>query len=222
MYVINQLIYIICIVYERKCLINNKTMYLIIITEPQFTDNEATIIAQLLHWGVDLVHLRKPESSAEELAKLIEAIPTAYHNRLVLHDHFDLAAHFTLHGLHLNRRNSVLPPNHKGTVSQSCHTLDEVKVCKTKCNYVFLSPVFNSISKLGYTSAFTPKALSEAKKQGLIDQNVLALGGITAANIDKTKYYGFGGVALLGDIWSRTADKNFEEYVRKIVEICHV
>ena len=222
MYVINQLIYIICIVYEGKCLINNKTMYLIIITEPQFTDNEAAIIAQLLRWGTDLVHLRKPEGSAKELAKLIEAIPTAYHNRLVLHDHFDLAAHFTLHGLHLNRRNSVLPPNHEGTVSQSCHTLDEVKVCKTKCNYVFLSPVFNSISKLGYTSAFTPKALSEAKKQGLIDQKVVALGGITAANIDKTKYYGFGGVALLGDIWSRTADKNFEEYVRKIVEICHV
>jgi putative thiamine-phosphate diphosphorylase len=197
-------------------------MHLIVITEPQFVTNEATIIAQLLHWGVDLMHLRKPESSADELAKLIEAIPTAYHNRLVLHDHFDLAAHFTLHGLHLNRRNSVLPPNHKGTVSQSCHTLDEVKVCKTKCNYVFLSPVFNSISKLGYTSAFTLKALSEAKKQSIIDQNVLALGGITAANIDKVKHYGFGGVALLGDIWSRTADKNFEEYVRKIVEICHV
>ena len=222
MYVINQLIYIICIVYERKCLINNKTMHLIVITEPQFVTNEATIIAQLLHWGVDLIHLRKPESSADDLAKLIEAIPTVYHNRLVLHDHFDLAAHFTLHGLHLNRRNSVLPPNHKGTVSQSCHTLDEVKACKTKYDYVFLSPVFNSISKLGYTSAFTPKALSEAKKQGLIDQKVVALGGITAANIDKTKYYGFGGVALLGDIWSRTADKNFEEYVRKIVEICHV
>ena len=197
-------------------------MRFLVITEPQFTNNEAAIIAQLLHWGVDLVHLRKPESSAEELAKLIEAIPTAYHNGLVLHDHFDLAAHFALHGLHLNRRNSVLPPNHKGTVSQSCHTLDEVKVCKTKCDYVFLSPVFNSISKQGYTSAFTPKALSEAKKQGVINQKVVALGGITAANIDKTKYYGFGGVALLGDIWSRTADKNFEEYVRKIVEICHV
>ncbi|PJF00650.1 thiamine phosphate synthase [Prevotella intermedia] len=196
-------------------------MRFLVITEPQFTNNEAAIIAQLLHWGVDLVHLRKPESSAEELAKLIEAIPTAYHNGLVLHDHFDLAAHFALHGLHLNRRNSVLPPNHKGTVSQSCHTLDEVKVCKTKCDYVFLSPVFNSISKQGYTSAFTPKALSEAKKQGVINQKVVALGGITAANIDKTKYYGFGGVALLGDIWSRTADKNFEEYVRKIIEICH-
>ena len=197
-------------------------MHLIVITEPQFVSNEATIIAQLLHWGVGLIHRRKRESNADELAKLIEAIPTDYHNRLVLHDHFDLATHFALHGLHLNRRNSVLPPNHKGTVSQSCHTLDEVKACKTKYDYVFLSPVFNSISKLGYTSAFTPKALSEAKKQSIIDQNVLALGGITAANIDKVKHYGFGGVALLGDIWSRTADKNFEEYVRKIVEICHV
>ena len=58
MYVINQLIYIICIVYERKCLINNETMHLIVITEPQFTDNEAAIIAQLLRWGTDLVHLR--------------------------------------------------------------------------------------------------------------------------------------------------------------------
>ena len=66
-------------------------MHLIVITEPQFVTNEANIIAQLLHWGVGLVHLRKPESNADDLAKLIEAIPTAYHNRLVLHDHFDLA-----------------------------------------------------------------------------------------------------------------------------------
>ena len=127
MYVINQLIYIICIVYERKCLIKNKTMHLIVITEPQFVTNEANIIAQLLHWGVGLVHLRKPESNADDLAKLIEAIPTAYHNRLVLHDHFDLATHFALHGLHLNRRNYVLPPNYKGAVSKSCHTISEVE-----------------------------------------------------------------------------------------------
>lgn len=196
-------------------------MHFIVITEPQFTDNEATTIVQLLRWGVDLVHLRKPESSADELRKLVEAIPTAYHNHLVLHDHFDLAAHFTPHGLHLNHRNSVLPPNHKGAISQSCHSLNEVKVYKTNCDYVFLSPVFNSISKQGYASAFTPKTLSEAKKQSIIDQKVFALGGITAANIDKVKHYGFGGVALLGDIWSRTADKNFEQYVRKIIEICH-
>ncbi|WP_024997834.1 thiamine phosphate synthase [Prevotella falsenii] len=196
-------------------------MRFLVITEPQFTDNEASTIAQLLHWGADLVHLRKPESTAGELAKLIEAIPTVYHNRLVLHDHFSLAAHFTLHGLHLNRRNSVLPPKHKGTVSQSCHTLNEVKACKTRCDYVFLSPIFNSISKQGYTSAFTPKTLSEAKKQGIINRKVVALGGITATNINETKRYGFGGVALLGDIWGRTANRNFEQYVRKIIEMCH-
>ena len=196
-------------------------MHFIVITEPQFTDNEATTIVQLLRWGVDLLHLRKPESSADELQKLVEAIPTAYHNRLVLHDHFDLAAHFTPHGLHLNRRNSVLPPNHKGAISQSCHSLDEVKVYKTNCDYVFLSPIFNSISKQGYASSFTSDTLSEAKKHGIIDQKVVALGGITASNIDKIRYYGFGGVALLGDIWNRTTDQNFEDYVRKLAECCH-
>jgi len=219
MYVINQLIYIICIVYERKCLINNKTMHLIVITEPQFVTNEATIIAQLLHWGVDLIHLRKPESSADELAKLIEAIPTVYHNRLVLHDHFDLATHFALHGLHLNRRNYVLPPNYKGAVSKSCHTFSEVETYKQHCNYVFLSPIFNSISKQGYASAFTPKALFEAKQKGIINEKVVALGGITAANINKIKSYGFGGVALLGDVWRRTADPFFEQYIKRCVKL---
>lgn len=219
MYVINQLIYIICIVYERKCLINNKTMYLIVITEPQFVTNEANIIAQLLHWGVGLMHLRKPESNADELAKLIEAIPTVYHNRLVLHDHFDLATHFALHGLHLNRRNYVLPPNYKGAVSKSCHTFSEVETYKQHCNYVFLSPIFNSISKQGYASAFTPKALFEAKQKGIINEKVVALGGITAANINKIKRYGFGGVALLGDVWRRTADPFFEQYIKRCVKL---
>lgn len=196
-------------------------MHFIVITEPQFTDNEAATIAQLLHWGTDLVHLRKPESSADALARLIEAIPPTLHNRLVLHDHFHLSARFALHGLHLNRRNPLLPSGYKGSVSQSCHTLDELKACKPRCNYAFLSPVFNSISKQGYAAAFSPTTLSTARKQGIIDPKVVALGGITAANIGKIKSYGFGGAALLGDIWSRTADKYFEEYVRKLIETCH-
>ena len=75
--------------------------------------------------------------------------------------------------------------------------------------YVFLSPIFNSISKQGYASAFTPKALFEAKQKGIINEKVVALGGITAANINKIKSYGFGGVALLGDVWRRTADPFF-------------
>uniref|UniRef100_A0AB33J256 Thiamine phosphate synthase n=2 Tax=unclassified Prevotella TaxID=2638335 RepID=A0AB33J256_9BACT len=195
-------------------------MRFIVITEPQFVNNEAAVITRLLRWGVDFVHIRKPESAATDVENLIKAIPTEYHRRLVLHDHFDLFAHFTLHGLHLNRRNSVLPRGFKGSVSHSCHTLKEVEYYKPMCDYVFLSPIFNSISKQGYASAFTPQALLEAKRQGIIDKKVFALGGITACNIEETKHYGFGGVALLGDVWNRIGDADFEAYIRRIAHLC--
>lgn len=195
-------------------------MRFIVITEPQFIDNEADIIAQLLRFGVDLIHIRKPEAAAKDVESLLKAIPTELHNRLVLHDCFGLSAHFTLHGLHLNRRNSVLPDGFKGSVSRSCHTLEEVERHKPMCDYVFLSPIFNSISKQGYASTFAPKTLLEAKEQGIIDEKVFALGGITADNIEATKRYGFGGAALLGDVWSRTSDENFEVYIKNIVRLC--
>jgi len=196
-------------------------MRFIVITEPRFIHNEAATIARLLHWGADFVHIRKPEATEKETARLIESIPSELHNRLVLHDNFGLSAHFTLHGLHLNRRNSVLPDGFKGAVSRSCHTLEEVERHKPTCDYVFLSPIFNSISKQGYASTFAPQTLLEAKEQGIIDEKVFALGGITADNIEETKHYGFGGIVLLGDVWSRTGDENFETYVRHIGRLCH-
>lgn len=196
-------------------------MRFIVITEPQFTDNEADIIAQLLRWGVDLIHIRKPEATAKDVEKLLKTIPTEYHNRLVLHDCFELSAHFALHGLHLNRRNSALPYGFQGSVSRSCHTLEEAERHKPMCDYVFLSPIFNSISKQGYASTFAPQTLLEAKEQGIIDEKVFALGGITADKIEETKRYGFGGAALLGDVWSRTGDENFEVYIKNIVRLCH-
>lgn len=196
-------------------------MRFIVITEPQFADNEADIIAQLLRWGVDLIHIRKPEAAAKDVESLIKAIPAELHNRLVLHDCFELSAHFALHGLHLNRRNSVLPDGFQGCVSRSCHTLEEVERHKPMCDYVFLSPIFNSISKQGYASAFTPQVLSDAKRQGIIDGKVFALGGITADNIETTKRYGFGGTAFLGDVWNRTNDENFEAYIKHISSLIH-
>ena len=50
-------------------------------------------------------------------------------------------------------------------------------------------------------------------------KKVVALGGITAANINKIKSYGFGGVALLGDVWRRTADPFFEQYIKRCVKL---
>ena len=63
---------------------------IIVITLPYFIEREAErIVQRLAH--VDLIHLRKPESTSDEMERLIRDIPAEYHSRLVLHDHHHLA-----------------------------------------------------------------------------------------------------------------------------------
>lgn len=180
-------------------------MMTIVITLPYFFDGEAEQIVQLLHSSVDLIHIRKPDSKAEEIAKLIESIPGKYYSRLVVHDHHELAAKYHLHGVHLNGRTPQPPKGWKGSVSKSCHSLEEVKEWKDRCDYVSLSPIFDSISKKGYHAAFTSQEIEEARRAGIIDHKVMALGGVTFNKIDDVLRMGFGGGMILGDAWKNVS-----------------
>ncbi|MBF1613452.1 MAG: thiamine phosphate synthase [Prevotella sp.] len=188
----------------------------ITITSPEFLSGEATFISKLFLQGLDLLHLRKPEASLEAYKQLLLQIPEQWHSRIVLHEHFELAEEYKLHGIHLNRRCSVVPNAYHGSISCSCHTIEEVITQKDSKNYVFLSPIFDSISKVGYHAAFSPTSLKQAAVENVIDEKVIALGGITANNIPLVKEWHFGGVALLGDIWKRMSDPQVDEYLNHI------
>ena len=188
----------------------------ITITSPEFLSGEAIFIDKLFSQGLDLLHLRKPEASLEAYKRLLLQIPKHWYSRIVLHEHFALAEKFGLHGIHLNRRCSQVPDSFRGSISCSCHTLEEVKKQKASKDYVFLSPIFDSISKVGYHAAFSPTSLKQAAIENVIDEKVIALGGITAKNIPLVKEWHFGGVALLGDIWKRMSDPQVDEYLKHI------
>lgn len=97
-------------------------------------------------------------------------------------------------------------------LSVSCHSLEELSAHKAKFDYLFLSPIFDSISKKGYSGRFTREQLLEARDNGLIDKKIIALGGITAGNIPIIRELGFGGVAVLGSVWfSPSPVTSFEE-----------
>ncbi|MBF1617121.1 thiamine phosphate synthase [Prevotella sp.] len=188
----------------------------ITITSPEFLSGEAIFIDKLFSQGLDLLHLRKPEASLEAYKRLLLQIPKHWYSRIVLHEHFALAEKFGLHGIHLNRRCSQVPDSFRGSISCSCHTLEEVKKQKASKDYVFLSPIFDSISKVGYHAAFSPTLLKQTAIENVIDEKVIALGGITANNIPLVKEWHFGGVALLGDIWKRMSDPQVDEYLNHI------
>ena len=77
---------------------------------------------------------------------------------------------------------------------RSCHSLEEVCQYKNHMDYVFLSPVFDSISKQGYRAAFSIETLEQAR--GIIDEKVFALGGVTLDKITILEQLHFGGIAV--------------------------
>ena len=177
-------------------------MLWIAVTPPAFHDGEAAFISRLLAGGVDVVHLRKPGSAEAECAGLLEALSEDERARVVVHDHFGLAARYGLMGIHLNSRNPSVPEGFCGHVSRSCHSLEEVRRFKPECGYVFLSPVFDSISKQGYASVFSEEDLHRAAASGIIDSRVVALGGVTPERLPYLRSLGFGGAAMLGCVSS--------------------
>lgn len=182
-------------------------MKLIVITPPQFFDGEAAALTALFRNGLEILHLRKPGASAQALERLLRQLPEEYLPRIVTHDHFPLATAFGLKGIHLNGRNPQPPAGYTGHVSRSCHSLEEVRRHKPACGYLFLSPIYDSISKEGYPAAYTREELRRARRAGLIDSRVMALGGVTLERLPETASLGFGGAVLLGDIWQRPPEE---------------
>ena len=173
-------------------------MKIVVITAPDFLPGEAEVIVRLLDAGAWRVHVRKPAADATGTAQLLEALPAEYRSRVSLHDHHDLASALGVGGVHLNSRNPRPPAGFSGAVSRSCHSIAEVEEYGGGCDYMFLSPVFDSISKAGYMSNFS---LKEIRESGVSLRNVLALGGVCPENIGRAVEAGFAGAAVLGYLW---------------------
>ena len=175
-------------------------MKTIAITLPSFIADEGKLINRLFEEGYWRVHIRKPDATAAQHRRLIEQIDPRWHQSLSLHDHHEVALEYGC-GIHLNARHPEPPSCCSATLSASCHSFAEVVKMKRVCQYVFLSPIFDSISKQGYRSAFSEEEIRDAAKSGIIDERVIALGGISFSKLQLVSDYGFGGAAMLGEVW---------------------
>ena len=173
-------------------------MKLIAITQPYAIDGENVLIRYLLANGYDIVHLRKPDIGY--CRDLLEMLTPAERSHIVVHDYYPLYEEYALRGVHLNRNFASYPVNYRGTRTRSCHSFEEVVKYKDECDYLFLSPIFDSISKIGYHSQFSHDELQNASDMGVIDDKVIALGGVTLDKINYLQSLNFGGVAMMGAI----------------------
>lgn len=199
-------------------------MKLIVVTAPTFFVEEDQIITALFEEGLDILHLRKPETPAMYSERLLTLIPSRFHKRIVTHEHFYLQEEFNLMGIHINSRNPSQPHNYSEHISCTCHSIQEIQNKKNYYDYMFLGPIYASDNRHAET-LLSPEELREARKQRIIDNKVMALGGINIDNILEIKDYGFGGAVITDDLWDKfdaCNDQNYCEiinYFKKLKEM---
>ena len=177
-------------------------MKLILLTCPEFFVEEDKILTSLFEEGLDILHLRKPNSEPVFCERLLSLIPEDYRQKIVVHDHFYLREEFGLLGIHLSKRHPSPPANYDGPVTRTCYDLQSVVEQKPGCEYLLLRNIFDSISESENKASFTLEELRNAARQGTIDRKVIAEGGVALSNIDEVRELGFGGVAIRGDLWN--------------------
>ncbi|MBA3971227.1 MAG: thiamine phosphate synthase [Bacteroidetes bacterium] len=206
-------------------------MKLIVISNSGTTENEAQIITSLFEAGLENFHLRKHKLSTKETRALLKKIPDHFHDRIILHSHHKLARAFNLRGIHLTKthikRNFktwlilklIQFKNPDIVVTTSFNNIGQLfeKDHRHSYNYIFLSPIFDSLNSK-FQGGFTEHSLRSAIQKTSID--VIARGGVDISSIEKAYAIGFQGLAFYSSIWkNKDPLAEFNRIVEKFQEL---
>ncbi len=177
-------------------------MMIIVITPETTIAYEANWANQLLHEGLDCLHVRKPLFNEEAMRRYIGQLDPNFYPKMVVHGYPTLVAEYGLRGVHLRKEqlNTEEIQGCKAVVSCSAHSLHELRELDMPFREIFISPLYDSLSKKGYTAKPNLLTLGKLERKS----KWMALGGIQQDNIRQVKQHGFDGAALLGYIWQHT------------------
>jgi len=183
---------------------------MIVITNPIPIANEISTIHSLFENGLELLHVRKPNFSEEDMITFITEIKSDLRKQLVLHNHHQLASLFGINRIHFSesdrkKKDKLTLETYKTKgfhLSASVHSIEDFNALENIFEYTFLSPVFPSISKENYSSKIN--LLEAIKNRTDFKTKLIALGGIESKNIKQTLENGFDDAVLLGTIWNST------------------
>ena len=180
-------------------------MEFILLSPEVFNPNEHSLLKEMLELGLKQYHLRKPQVELSELQRFVKGIPSEFHSSLVLHGTPEWMQHFPIQNLHLKEHQQA-PDAKIKKLGKSIHFLPDLNLKNSTFDYLFLSPVFSSISKPGYGNAFPKDDLQlhlKKHKQAYPKQKVYALGGVTPDHVAESRELGFDGVVALGGVWNQ-------------------
>lgn len=191
-------------------------MEVIVITSPDKNDNEIPLITELFENGLETLHIRKPKFSSSDIQLYLQAIPSKYYDRIVMHGHYDIAIKNKLRGIHLHRRHRKRTWKNRWKlfwmrlkhpylkISTTFHSLQSLKENWWAFDYVFLSPIFTSHSHYSHEESAGINLLKSVIHSS--GTRVYALGGVTVDKLPVVQAAGFHGVGISGAVWKASTD----------------
>lgn len=190
----------------------------ILLSYPTEVYQEIDVAKSFLKIESNIFHLRRYDSSEDEVVQFLNAFTETERKQMVLNHHHFLASEFGVNRLHFSEKDRIEIGDEKleklhslgFILSTSVHTVEDFEKLNSVFDYAFLSPVFDSISKENY------KAVSFDLLDVRKDIKLIALGGITVENYNEALNLGFDGVAFLGGVWNQ---ENPDKIVRNLTSL---
>ena len=194
---------------------HTESFALVAITPPVTVVGEHESATLLLKEVFDILHVRKPDYSEQEMRNYLTPFCAAgIASRIVLHSHFNLANELGLKGIHINERAKQTAEawQQYTCVSVAIHQLSELHApAYPDVEYALLSPFFPSISKEGYCPRFSLSEIQNAISA--TSYRIVALGGLTPARIPLLRQMGCYGAAFLGYLWQRSSATDWKKLI---------
>ena len=190
---------LLCYVTDRRSLVDTPDLAL---------DLQLQKIEQAAKAGVDWMQIREKDLSGRELTALVERVMTRVRggSTILVNDRVDVACAVGASGVHLGEH-SVPPEEARRLVSQRCaredfivgvsaHSLDgAMQAEQAGADYVIFGPVYATPSKANFGQPRGVQSLREVCERLTIP--VLAIGGITLANVADCLAAGVAGIAAI-------------------------
>ena len=192
------------------------------LSSPDNYPDEAARFKSLIQKGTTAIYLRKPTLSQSIYEKYITSFPLPIRSKLLVHAPVEQALEWGVWGIHFRAKEEPKRIQTIGKLhsTKACHTLNELAQYSERVDYLFLSPLFDSLSKPNYRSDFSDNELRAATTTGTINSRSIALGGITPEKVDLCREYGFGGVAFLGYLWQKNSEGSWDKRIETIKKKC--
>lgn len=149
-----------------------------------------------------------PDAARSRLADRVQALLAPVGGVLLLASAAPPGSRSSLAGLHLRSADPV-PAERPALLGRSTHSVEELlQAAAEGCDYVTLSPVAHTRSKIGYGpplgAAGLARILTQARRVGAHLPAVFVLGGVDEDNTTSLLQTGARGVAVMGSVMSST------------------